>query len=82
MKGRKLTIQLDESTARWLIALAHANQTTGEAMLAQAASCMADYAGRRPGSCEADVGAGLLRSSGWEKPIGELALSALRLTAA
>jgi hypothetical protein len=68
---KRITVKVTDSTFRWLTALAKANsenaagiEPTASALLSQAAFCFADYAGRRPGSWEADVGGSLLRSSG------------------
>lgn len=72
-KNKKITVTVDASTWRWLGALARANQkadmllapSTREGILAQAAFCFADAAGRRTGSWEASVGQSLLDSSGY-----------------
>lgn len=79
MKKRKLTVELDVSTWRWLRALARANSNskpfneghtvTAEEMLAQAAFCFADAAGRRTGSWEASVGQSMLDSSGYQASV-------------
>ncbi|HLP00630.1 MAG TPA: hypothetical protein VK163_01295 [Opitutaceae bacterium] len=69
------TVRVSPSTARWLRALARAGKPRWEKgkradpctvaeLLEQAADCMADCAGRRPGSWEADVARSLLESSG------------------
>lgn len=73
-KTKKLTVEVDVSSWRWLRALARANaksdlplaNSTPEGILAQAAFCFADAAGRRSGSWEADVGRNLLYSSGFQ----------------
>ncbi len=70
-----ITVRVSPSTARWLRALARAGKPswekgrkpdpcTPEELLEQAAFCMADAAGRRTGSWEADVARSLLMSSG------------------
>lgn len=70
------TVRVSPSTARWLRALARAGKPrwekgrkpdpcTPEELLEQAAFCMADCAGRRTGSWEADVARTLLFSSGF-----------------
>ena|SRR5258706_389946 len=63
----RLTVDIDPSTFRWLTALAKANEVTPGTLLAQAAFCMADYAGRRPGSWEAGQAGEMLVASGWPK---------------
>ena len=80
MPRKTVTVNLDESTHRWLTELAKANsgtelnpgQVSAAKLIAQAAFCMADYAGRRPGSWEADVARSLLFASGYQSPIGAL----------
>lgn len=75
MKTKTVTVKLDPSTHRWLNALAKANShtelnagtVTPEKLLAQAAFCIADYAGRRDGSWEADVARSLLLASGYQQ---------------
>lgn len=74
---KKISVTVDDSTYRWLLELANANgvnigeiEATPAGLLAQAAFCFADYAGRRPGSWEADVGGSLLNSSGVHATIG------------
>jgi len=75
IKRHRVKLELDASTHRWLTAFAQANsnqpplnagKVTVAALLSQAAFCMADYAGRRPGSWEASVAEGLLLSSGFQ----------------
>jgi hypothetical protein len=77
MAKTKLTVKIDNSTYRWLCALAQANSNTqlnqkkvtaGE-LLAQAAFCMGDYAGRRIGSWEAEAAQPLLVASGYQAKI-------------
>ncbi len=65
-KNKTVTVKVDESTFRWLNELAKAQrnrEVTAAEFLAQAAFCMADYAGRREGSWEADLGRNLLKAS-------------------
>ncbi|HVV01766.1 MAG TPA: hypothetical protein VHH88_10425 [Verrucomicrobiae bacterium] len=74
---KAITVKVDESTYRWLKALANANsnsqlnqhKVTPAELLAQAAFCFADYAGRREGSWEAEVGRNLLMASGYQESI-------------
>lgn len=78
MKTKTVTVKVDESTHRWLEAFAEANcnteltprQIDASDLLAQAAFCIADYAGRRVGSWEADAGRQLMISSGFHETIG------------
>ncbi len=67
MRKKTLTVQVDPSTLRWLIALARANKVEPATLLAQAAFCMADYAGRRVGSWEASQAGEMLVASGWQE---------------
>ncbi len=77
MRSKKITVKVDESTYRWLTALAKANNPNelypepvdAGKLLTQAAFCMADYAGRREGSWEADVARQLLIASGYQKQV-------------
>lgn len=72
-RARKITVEVDASTYRWLRALGRANdkapnrlgEAGAEGILAQAAFCIADCAGRRTGSWEASVAESLLTSSGY-----------------
>lgn len=73
---KTLRVRVSESTHRWLSALAAANVenragvgSTAADLLAQAAFCFADYAGRRTGSWEAGVGGAMLISSGIQNPV-------------
>lgn len=69
---KRITVELDPSTLRWLQAFARSQggtlsgTATAESILAQAAFCIADYAGRRPGSWEADVAGNMMIASGWQ----------------
>lgn len=73
-KSKTLKVEISASTFRWLRALARGNSKTEmnpgvvtvEDLLAQAAFCMADAAGRRTGSWEADVAQRMLESSGYQ----------------
>lgn len=75
MKVKPVTVRLDESTHRWLSELAKANSNTElnpgkinmAQLLAKAAFCFADHAGRREGSWEADVGRNLLLAAGYQQ---------------
>lgn len=79
MKHRIIKVKVDVSTWRWLRALARANSKATEFqpaaklteadILAQAAFCFADAAGRRAGSWEASVGQSLLDSSGFQQTV-------------
>lgn len=60
---------MSASTKQWLLAFVKANNVTVEEMLAQAAFCIADYAGRREGSWEAGVGGDLVMASGYQEAI-------------
>jgi hypothetical protein len=72
-----IVVKLDLSTWRWLNALANANsftefhdhEVTAAELLTQAAFCMADFAGRRIGSWEAEAGRNLLIASGYQGKI-------------
>ena len=76
---KRIRVEVDDSTYRWLVALAKANavnnkcgmelDSTPGGLLAQAAFCFADYAGRRTGSWEADVGGNLLIASGFQNAV-------------
>ena len=74
---RTIKVTMDASTWRWLRALARAHEksdlplapATPAGLLAQAAFCFADAAGRRPGSWEADVGRSMLISSGFQEDL-------------
>lgn len=66
---KTLMIKVSASTARWLTALAEANNVTPGQLLEQAAFCMSDYAGRRTGSWESAVARELLVSCGYQKDI-------------
>jgi hypothetical protein len=68
---REIAVKLDPSTRSWLLALARKNKTTAAALLAQAAFCFADAAGRRRGSWEADVANSLLVSSGFSASVSD-----------
>jgi hypothetical protein len=80
VKLKTVTVYLDSSTHRWLTALAKANSKTdlnpgkvnAAQLLAQAAFCFADHAGRRHGSWEAEAGRAMLFASGYQQPIGAL----------
>src|SRR2546423_1916700 len=73
---KSITVKVDESTYRWLSAFASvqgkdenttkSRRATPAKLLAQAAFCMADYAGRRDGSWESDVAKQLLYASGFQ----------------
>lgn len=72
-----IRLRVDPPTARWLRALARANAGHLEvrergvaAILEQAAFCLADCAGRRTGSWEAQVARELLTSSGFVSEAG------------
>lgn len=88
MKPKTVTIkvELDASTHRWLNELAATNShtelnagtVTAGQLLQQAAFCMADHAGRRHGSWEADVARQLLFASGYQQAIGALKQDQLR----
>lgn len=69
---------MTKSTRRWLNAIAKVNNTIPKALLEQAAFCIADYAGRRPGSWEAEVGRQLMSPSEFQKEISERTYSTLR----
>lgn len=65
-------VRVDHATARWLNALARANSAHRDvrvrgfaALLEQAAFCLADCAGRRTGSWEADVARTMLIACGY-----------------
>jgi len=58
-------VPLDESTHNWLLELAKANNVQVCDLLAQAAFCFADNAGRREGSWEASAARAMLVSSGY-----------------
>ena len=85
-KPKKINVQLDASTWRWLSALAKANsntqlnqhKVTPQELLAQAAFCFADYAGRRDGSWEAHAGAQLLTPSGYQEKINRVLVERLQ----
>ena len=62
---KSFTIEVSASIWRWLRALAKENRVRAEDMLARAAWCMADGAGRNPTTPEADVGRRLLYSGGY-----------------
>ncbi len=72
-RKRKIVLTVGPSTYCWLRALSRANKkaplavagSSVEEMLEQAAFCLADCAGRRTGSWEADVARSLLTSSGY-----------------
>lgn len=70
MRRKVLRLTIDEETWAWLLLIAQqtdqapAGKHTVPQLLAQAALCMADAAGRRPGSWEAEVGRNLLQRSG------------------
>jgi hypothetical protein len=72
---KTISVEVDPSTYRWLSALAKANsfnsihnhEVTPAELLAQAAFCLADYAGRRTGSWEANVGWNLAIPSGYQE---------------
>lgn len=66
---KTFTIEVPASVWRWLRALARENRVRTEDMLARAARCMAEAAGRNPGSPEADVGRRLLYSGGYNGDI-------------
>lgn len=69
---KTIVVTVSAGTLEWLQKLAFnmsrgpaaPTGTTVEELLAQAAFCFADAAGRRPGSWEAGVGREMLRSSG------------------
>lgn len=77
MKTKIVTVEVDESTYRWLELFAKANCNTlvhereigPSDLLKQAAFCFADSAGRRDGSWEAGVGRTLLQASGFQGQI-------------
>jgi hypothetical protein len=76
---KTIAVKVDDSTYRWLAALAKANsinnecgmedQSTPGGLLAQAAFCFADHAGRRTGSWEAYVGRQMLDASGFQNEV-------------
>ncbi len=77
-KSKKIIVEVDASTWRWLRAFARANSNTDihpgkvtEAdILAQAAFCVADHAGRRNGSWEASVAQSMMDASGYQESVG------------
>jgi hypothetical protein len=66
---RTFTIEVSASIWRWLRALARENKVRAEDMLARAAWCMADAAGKNPTSPESDIGRRLLYSGGYNGDI-------------
>lgn len=76
MKLKTVKVKIDASTHRWLRALAKANSNTQlnakkitpAHLVAEAAFCLADYAGRHCGS-KADVGGNLLLCCGFGETI-------------
>lgn len=85
MSTKKITVKVDESTFRWLKAFAKAQsgstlnpeKVTAGDLLGSAAFCIADHAGRRTGSWEAEVGRQMMVSSGYQNSIEGPALSDL-----
>ena len=57
----RITVELDDSTVSWLRALAKANGTSAPALLEYMASCLANYAGRRPDDAAKHVAVLLVR---------------------
>lgn len=75
---KTFTIVVPASVWRWLRALAKENRVRAEDMLARAAECMADAAGRTTGSPEADVGRRLLYSGGYNGNVPPADIDRLR----
>lgn len=61
-----LQIPIGQSTLLHLQELAKANEVTVEAMLSKMADCLADAAGRRPGSWEAAAVDGFITGNGYK----------------
>ena len=76
MKLKTLRVKVDPSTHRWLAALAQANsksqlnpkEVKPEHLLAEAAFCLADAAGRHHG-WRADIGGSLLQANNYGEKI-------------
>ena len=68
-RERSVSLKVSASTHRWLTAFAKANGITAGELLAQAAFCFADHAGRRSGSWEGSVAGDMARSCGYQQEI-------------
>ena len=75
---RTFTIEVSASIWRWLRALARENKVRAEDMLARAAWCMADAAGKNPTSPESDIGQRLLYSGAYNDDISPANIDRLR----
>lgn len=69
MAQRTVHYPIGQSTALHLHALATANGITIETLLARLAGCLANAAGRRPGSWEAASVAGFIDAYGMREPV-------------
>jgi hypothetical protein len=69
MGQRVVQLQLGQSTALHLYALAEANGITIETLLSRMAGCLANAAGRRPGSWEAAAVSGFIDGHGFRSAV-------------
>jgi len=89
MKRKKVTVYLDLSTHRWLAAYAKANsgdhrlgygparRVTARKLLTHAAFCVADFAGRKPGSWQALGALHIMMPAGYQERIAADVLAKL-----